>query len=327
MHMLSAIQRAQALNAPQFNPAQATVQTAPQSTSNELRPQDLVQRSAAVGSIPATLSLFASSSSPTLDNALKLLSSSPTQETARKAQASFRVSIRSQDLQSLQALQPALDALVKQSGDYRTQKLLADLNIDLAMEIHAKGGKPNLATPAMPALPGNSPDSIVHGSLKKLSSHMSEANYREARAGFRVALRDLNPADLAKTESLIRAAIASSSDFRTQVFLDDMLKDIAVEHINRGLEYPAPALTMPPALGKSPAEISSNAVKLLNSSSSEANFRTAVAAVRVAARDLDKNQLAALRAELTQAMKQTSDYRTQLYLDKVSRELSVLAGR
>lgn len=324
--MLTAIQRTQGLVAPQLSATSAPIQTPAQAPVSELRPSDSVQRSAAVGSIPATMNLFAASSAPAVDNALKQLAASPTAEAARKAQASFRVAIRSLDLKSLQALQPAIDAEVKNSADYRTQKLLADIQVDLYMEIHAKGGKPNQPALTMPALPGNAPDSIVHGSLKKLSVHMSEANYREARAGFRVALRDLKPADLAKTEALVRAAISTSSDYRTQAFLDDMLKDIAVEHINRGLNYPAPALNMPPALGKAPAEIAANAVKLLNSSSSEANFRTSVAAVRVAARDLDKSQLTALKAELNKAMQSTGDYRTQVYLDKVSREISVLLG-
>lgn len=318
--MLTAIQRPQAPSSVSFtSSAVPAIQAIPAQVS-ELRPSDSVQRTAAVGSIPASVGLFAYPAE-SLDKALKTLSESPSEETARKAQAGFRVAIRAHDLNTLNQLQAAIQSQIHASSDFRTQRLLAEIQVDLYMEIHAKGGKPNIPALTAPALPGNTPESVVQGSLKKLNSHLSEANYREARAGFRVALRNLSVADLAKTEQLVKTAVQTTADYRQQLFLDDLLEDLLMEQFNRGLKPEAPALQMPPALGKAPAEIAANALKLLNQSASEANYRTAVAAVRVAARDLSKEQKAALKAEFQAAMKQTSDYRTQVYLDLVSREL------
>lgn len=286
----------------------------------ELSPADSVQRTTAVGAIPATLSFFAYPAA-SLDKALAQLVSSPTEESYRKAQAGFRIALRGLDLKALQELQPALDAQIKAQSEYRNQKFLADIQVDLYMEIHAKGGKPNMPALTMPPSPGNGPDGVFAGSLRQLALSPSEANYRTARAGFRVALRSLSVEDLNKTRALAQAAISTSSDYRTQVFLDDMLEDIVMEQFERGMNPAAPALVKPPALGKSPAEIAANGLKLLNSNASEATYRTAIAAVRVAARDLDKAQQAALKAELTKAMGSTSDYRTQIFLDQVAREL------
>jgi len=62
-------------------------------------------------------------------------------------------------------------------------------------------------------------------------------------------------------------------------------------------------------------------VALLHNSASEANFKTALAAARVAIRGLDADQKTALKSELQSAMGQTQDYRTQIFLDQVAREI------
>lgn len=284
-------------------------------------PVDQMQRTAAVGAIPASIGLFATGSAATLDAALAKLVSCPTEENSRAAQAGFRVGIRAYDLQELTSLQSAISSHIKAGGDYRMQKFLAEIQVDVFMEIHAKGGKPNLPPLTTPPSPGSTPQAIVGGSLKQLDSCTSEANFKLARGGFRIALRDLSSEDLNRTKALVDAAIQTTGDYRHQVFLDNLLEDVLMEQASRGLNPAIPQPAMPPALGKAPAEIAANALKLLAAGSSQAQFRTAVAAVRVAARDLDKAQTAALKAELVKAMASTSDYRTQVFLDKVSREM------
>lgn len=320
--MLTAIQGTRALQNTQILP-QAAAPLAAAAPITELRPADRVQRTAAVGSIPAALPLFSAATSPTLDKAVGQLASSPTEANARAAQAGFRVAIRSLDLNALNSLQCALDCQIKAAGDYRTQKFLSEIQVDLFMEIHAKGGKPNIPPLTMPPIPGKTPETILHGSLQQLNSGTSEANFKTARAGFRVALRSLSAEDLLKTKALVGSAVQTGGDYRTQTFLDNLLQDVLMEQLERGQNPPAPAPTMPPALGKAPAEIAANALNLLNSSSSQANFRTSLAAVRVAARDLSKEQAAALKAELTKAMSATSDYRIQVFLDTAARELMI----
>ena len=150
---------------------------------------------------------------------------------------------------------------------------------------------------------------------------MSESKYRDARAGFRVALRSLSNEDLLKTKQLVSLAVQTGSDYRQQMFLDDLLEDVLTEQITRNIQTDVPALAMPPALVGTPADIARQALTLLNSNQSEANFRTAVAALRVASRNLPPASVPALKAELVKAMSQTTDYRTQVYLDLVAREL------
>ena len=318
--MLTAIQGPRAIQIPTSLPLQAPLRTAGSQSAAELSPADSLQRTAAVGSIPATLPLF-SASAPVLEKSLIKLGSSPTEETARQAQAGFRVGIRELDLNALNQVQTILDAQFKSSNDYRTQRFLAEVQVDLFMEIHAKGGKPNIPALTMPPVPGKTPEAILHGSLKQLNCCPTEANYQTARAGFRVALRSLSTDDLAKTRQLVQAATQTSGDYRTQRFLDNLLEDVMMEQFAHGVKPDPQSLQMPPALGKAPAEIAVNAVKLLNCCPTEVNFRTSVAAVRVAARSLDKAQLAALKAEFTKLMAANPDYRNQVFLDTVAREI------
>lgn len=287
---------------------------------SELRPQDQVQQLHAKGQIPASLNLFAAAA-PELQQVLARLKASPTQATVREAQAGFRVAIRQLDLNALAALQQSLQREIQTNGDFRSQRLLDQLRTDVNMEIFSKGGKPDLAQPTMPPQPGQTPESIVSGTLKQLHSHLSEANFKTAQAGFRVAIHALNPQQLLQTRDLVQAAIQTSSDYRSQLLLQGLLTDIATEQVGRGLEPQYPEVKMPPAVGTRPAEIAVNGLKLLHSSASEANFKTALAAVRVASRQLDAQGLAALKAELQSAMALTGDYRTQVYLDTLVREM------
>lgn len=322
--MLSQIQQtalsptapASTLSQPALRPAQLPAT----STLSELRPQDQVQSLYAKGQIPASLNLFAAAA-PELQQVLAQLKTSPTQATVREAQAGFRVAIRQLDLKALAALQQSLQREIQTNGDFRSQRLLDQLRTDVNMEIFSKGGKPDLAQPSMPPLPGKTPAAIVSGSLKQLQSHLSEANFKTAQAGFRVAIRSLSPAQLLQTRDLVQAAIQTSADYRSQLLLHGLLADIASEQIVRGIKPQQPELSMPPAVGTQPAEIAVNGLKLLHSNASEANFKTAVAAVRVASRQLDAAGIAALKAELQSAMALTSDYRTQVYLDTLAREM------
>jgi len=297
------------------------IKTHSQSQIAELRPQDQVSQVAPRGQIPATsLNLFAAPSAE-LQAALAKITANPSQASVREAQAGFRVAIRKLDLPALQALQQSLQAEIRSNGDFRAQRLLDELRIDVHMEIFSKGGKSDIPAPSMPPLPGNSPESIVSGSLKQLHSHLSEANFKTSQAGFRVAIRSLSPEQLLQTRGLVQAAIQTSSDYRSQLLLHGLLGDIAMEQATRGIKPEHPELKMPPALGSAPAEIAVNGLKLLHANPSEANFRTAVAAVRVASRSLDAEGKAALKAELQAAMGLTQDYRTQVFLDTVAREL------
>ncbi|MGV3527051.1 MAG: hypothetical protein ACO1RX_22740 [Candidatus Sericytochromatia bacterium] len=318
--MISALQRLQSpsLVAPSAPAAPASASRT--AVITELRPQDQLQRTAAVGQIPATLSLFAAGGAE-LSNALKQIQTSPTEASVRSAQAGFRVALRPLDLASLQALQAELQQKIASSGDFRTQRLLDALRVDLLLEIASKGGPDGTQAPQMPPLPGKTPESIVQGSLKQLHSHASEENYRTARAGFRVALRSLSAEQLLQTRQLAQLAAQTTGDYRSQLLIDEMLSSIAMEQIGRGIQPEPAAIVAPPALGQQPATIAANAVALLQSSATQSQFRTAVAAVRVAARSLDQGQVNALKAALVQAMQQTGDYRTQRFLDQVSREL------
>lgn len=303
---------------PVFNPVSQPIHTPTQSPI--LNPQDSVQRSALFGKIPASMNFFVSRATD-LQDALARLNADPTQAAFRGAQAAFRVSIRKLDLPALEALRDNIKSEITCCSDFRAQRLLAGLNTDVNMEIFEKGGKPEYPPVEMPPVPGNTPSSIVSGTLQQLNSHMSEANFKTALAGFRVALRQLNAEQLQQTRQLVHAATQTSSDYRTQLLLEQMRFSIMDAQMDLGLKPEQPELKMPPALGAQPAEIASNAVKLLNSCPSEANFKTAVAAVRVAIRDLSAKQKTELKAAFEAQMKATNDYRTQVYLDQVAREI------
>lgn len=320
--MLSSVQNAQLTSAVQPQIPSSSHRMAPLAGTSlsELRPQDQLSRVYAKGQIPASLNLF-TAAAPELQAVLSQLKSDPTQAAVRDTQASFRVALRQLDLSALNVLQQSLQAEIRSNGDFRTQRVLDQLRADVNLEIFSKGGKPDIAQPSMPPLPGANPESIVSGSLKQLHSHLSEANFKTAQAGFRVAIRALSPEQLLQTRNLIQAAVQTSADYRSQLLLQGLLTDIAIEQVSRGIKPLLPEPTMPPAVGSRPTEIAVNGLKLLHSDLSEANFRTALAAVRVASRSLDTEGKAALKSELQAAMKLTGDYRTQIYLDTLAREI------
>lgn len=303
---------------PTLNPISAP-QTSSQAIT-ELRPQDSIQKSALFGNIPASMNFFVARATD-LQDALARLSAGSSQQNFRDAQAGFRVAIRKLDLPALEALRSDIKAEIANNGDFRTQRLLDGIYHDVNMQIFEVGGKPEHPALKMPPLPGNTPETVVSGTLKQLSSHMSEANFKTALAGFRVALRSLSPEQLLQTRGLVSAAGQTQTDYRAQLMLEQMRFSLIDELFDRGIKTEAPELKMPPALGATPAQIASNAVALLNSSASQANFKTALAAARVAIRGLDADQKTALKSELQSAMKQTNDYRTQIYLDQVYREI------
>lgn len=303
--------------------AQAPTQQRPASAAQPpvaTRSSDAVIKSVPTGAIPAHMN-FGITQANELQDALARLAANPSQAAFRGAQANFRVAIRALDLNVLQQLQRDLQAEIAQQSDFRAQRLLAGLSVDVNMEIFSKGGQPSRPALDMPALPGNTPASIVSGSLQKLNSHMSEANFKEALAGFRVALRQLQPADLDATAQLVSAATQSSQDYRNQLFLEQLRQSLISEKITRGLKAQPPELKMPPALGSAPSDMAANALKLLHSNASEQNFKTALAAVRVAQRGLDDAGKQALRSAFESAMQDTADYRTQVFLDSAARSI------
>ena len=299
---------------------QAPAQKNAQSTTSPSSSSDAVIKTVPTGSIPAGMA-FGIAQATELQDALARLNADPTQANFRKTQANFRVAIRKLDVNVLQQLQKDIQAEISHNANFREQRLLAEISHDVNMEIFTKGGQPTRPALEMPPLPGSTPESIVSGSLKKLASHMSQANFKEALAGFRVALRQLQPADLDKTAQLVSAATQTTQDYRSQLFLEELRHSLISEKINRGLKVERPALTMPPALGSSPSEIASNAVKLLNSNPSEQNFKTAIAAVRVAQRGLDEAGKKALRAAFEAAMQGNHSDRTQVFLDTAARSI------
>ncbi len=288
------------------------------SAPTQLAPQDQLQRSHAAGKIPASIGLFASA--PVLQDSLKKLNASPREADMRAAQAHFRVQIRNLDLTALQALALDLNLEISQTSNFRTQRFMHAIQSDLQMEIFSKGGQTQSPAPGMPPVPGNTPQTIINGTLNQLNSHQSESNFKTAQAGFRVALRQLSPEQLLETRANLQAAIVQNSDYRTQLLLDGLSQDILMEQITRGLPTDSPAVKMPPALGNNPQAIAQNALALLQANPSEAQFKTALAAVRVARRQLNPAQQAELSQRFTTQMNQTSDYRSQVFLDQAARQ-------
>lgn len=313
--MISAIQRA--------NSAQLLTQVAPLRQAAgipaqaQLAPQDNIQRAHSAGRIPASIGLFGSA--PVLQDSLKKLNAGPREADLRAAQAHFRVQIRSLDLTALQALALDLNLEISQSGDFRSQRFMSAIQVDLKMEIFSRTGQSQAPVPTMPPVPGTTPAAIVKGSLAQLQGHLSESNFKTAQAGFRVALRQLSPEQLLETKAQLQAAIAQTGDYRSQLFLDALKQDILMEQITRGLPTDKPDLSMPPALGKTPQAIAQNALALLQANPSEAQFKTALAAVRVARSQLDPAQQAQLTQLFTAQMNQTTDYRSQVFLDQAAR--------
>lgn len=168
-----------------------------------------------------------------VNKTLQLLHSNPTEANYRTAQAAFRVAIRTLSLQELETTAKFLQQSMNQLSDYRSQKLLDSLELDLKLEIARKGGQPVLETPSQPPLPGQDPHSIVENTLKLLHSSPTEATFKTSEAGFRVALRRLTLAQLQQTEQLILAAIETETDYRTQKLLDALLTDLKLEVLQR----------------------------------------------------------------------------------------------
>ncbi|MGE3724303.1 MAG: hypothetical protein AB7I41_02035 [Candidatus Sericytochromatia bacterium] len=164
-----------------------------------------------------------------VENSLKQLNSHASEANFRTSQAGFRVAIRSLSLEQLKATEGLIAQAIAQTSDHRSQKLLDSLMLDAKLEIARKGGQPGFPEPTMPPIPGTEPKSIVENSLKQLNSHASEANFRTSQAGFRVAIRSLSLEQLKATDKLVREAIKSTPDYRSQKLLDALLVDLLME--------------------------------------------------------------------------------------------------
>ncbi|PIQ23403.1 hypothetical protein COW36_15810 [bacterium (Candidatus Blackallbacteria) CG17_big_fil_post_rev_8_21_14_2_50_48_46] len=285
--------------------------------------KDSLQISPLRGAIPASMSLFAASSP--IDRALQKLNSHPSEANFKDTQAAFRVTLRSLSVSELEALVAQLEDQINQTRDYRSQVFLDRALVDTRMEIYTKGGKPNFPEPTMPPLPGNEPQSIVQNSLKQLDCHPSEANFRTSQAGFRVAIRDLSLDQLKATEALVAQAMDGSSSYRTQKLLSGLMLDVKLEIARKGGQPGFPEPTMPPVPGNEPQSIVANTLKQLNSSPTEANYRTAEAGFRVALRSLNATQLKDTEKLVQAAIQNNSDYRAQKLLDALLLDLKLEA--
>lgn len=280
--------------------------------------KDALQLQALTGSVPTSIGLFtAPTAAGTLNNALTKLASNSTQENVRDSQAGFRVAIRSLDLKGLAETEQLIKSQMKFTSDYRTQQFLHEILIDTFMEVYAKGGKPNIPEPTMPPIPGNTPDTIVAGSLKQLNCCPTEENFKTAQAGFRVAVRSLDLKGLAASEALIKAQMKTTTDYRTQQFLHEILIDNHMEIFAKGGKPNIPEPTMPPIPGNTSDTIVAGSLKQLNCCPTVENFKTAQAGFRVAIRSLDLHCLKQTEQLVKAQMKSTSDYRTQQFLDEI----------
>lgn len=291
---------------------------------SEMPIKDRLQVQTLAGHVPGLAASISFASAPALDNSLQQLNSSSDERTAKAAQANFRVAIRSLDAPALQALLQEVQGEIADTSDFRTQRFLDAITVDVRMALWEKGVKLPSQPVQMPAIPGDRPESIVAGSLRQLREHPSEANFRESRAGFRVAIRQLSPEQLNQTRALIHSATSTSSDYRTQLLLDAMNSAITEEQITRGLKTPAPSLKMPPVLSTHPQAFVQGALDLLHKGADEAQFRTALASVRVSSRELSAENRQVLQQLLGAEMKNSKhDYRTQVFLDQALREIAL----
>lgn len=321
--LTTALQRLSNLSAPVALRSRVNVTqvSAPQS---ELPIKDRLQVQTLAGHVPGLAASISFASAPALDNSLQQLRSGADERTVKAAHANFRVAIRSLDVPALQALLQDVQNEVSDSSDFRTQRFLDQVTVDVRMALWEKGAKQPTQPVPMPAVPGNTPDGIVAGSLKQLQQHLSEANFRESRAGFRVAIRQLSPEQLNQTRSLIHSATSTSSDYRTQLLLDAMNGAITEEQITRGLKTPAPALKMPPVLSTHPQAFVQGALDLLHKGADEAQFRTALSSIRVSSRELSPENRQVLQQLFVAEMKNPKhDYRTQVFLDQALREIAL----
>jgi len=203
-----------------------------------------------------------------------------------------------------------------QTSDYRTQIFLDKLSFDIKMErldrnlSQAQVGEQRLKS--------NSPDGMVKETLSLLLSNPTEANFRQARANFRVSTRDLDTQGLKQAMNILLAATGETSDYRTQVFLATALMDTRIELAWKDPSYVHPQPTMPePLAGSTGADITRSALGRLASQPTQANFKGSQAAFRVAIRGLDLSQLNDAEKAIKVVMGQTSDYRTQVFLDNI----------
>lgn len=323
--MLSRIFAPFTVSAPSVQTSKAPVQQRPALVADEINIKDQLQvQSARTGAIPATtLSLFAAPARtlPALNNSLNRLHSNPSEANFRDAQANFRVAIRALSIAELKQVLNGIQAEMGKTSDYRTQKFLDKIQLDARMELSEKEGVDHYPDATMPQLPGNTPETIVRNSLAKLLSNPTEANYREAQAGFRVALRPLSAPVLKAVEQQLRQQMQASNDYRTQKFLDEVLVDVKLELFEKDGPQSIPQPTVPPSPGSTPAAIVANSVARLQSNSTEDNFRTAQAGFRVALRNLSLAELKQTEALVADAIKGNSDYRTQKFLDAVASDV------
>ena len=155
----------------------------------------------------------------------------------------------------------------------------------------------------------------VDSVLSKLASNPSQDNFKAALAQYRVAIRQLSLPNLEAAAAQLQGLINQSGDYRTQVFLDQALVETRIEIQNKGGKPGFAEPTMPPSPGTEPKSIVENTLKQLNSSASEANFRTSQAGFRVAIRSLSLEQLKATDKMVREAINATPDYRSQKLLD------------
>lgn len=321
--LTTALQRLSNLSAPTALRSRPNA-TQVSSSVSEMPIKDRLQVQTLAGHVPGLAASISFASTPALDHSLQQLKNAPDERTAKAAQANFRVAIRSLDLPALQALLQDVQGEISNTSDFRTQRFLDSITVDVRMALWEKGAKSPEQPVQMPAVPGNTPEGIVAGSLKQLQQHLSEANFRESRAGFRVAIRQLSPEQLNQTRSLLHSATSTSSDYRTQLLLDAMNSAITEEQITRGLKTPAPALKMPPVLSTHPQAFVQGALDLLHKGADEAQFRTALASVRVSSRELSADSRQVLQNLFLAEMKNLNhDYRTQVFLDQALREMAL----
>lgn len=322
--LTAAFQRLSNLSSPVAPRIRSNVTQASAPQSAELPIKDRLHVQTLAGHVPGLAASIRFVSTPALDSSLQQLKNAPDERTAKAAHANFRVAIRSLDVPALQALLQDVQNEVSDSSDFRTQRFLDSITVDVRMALWEKGAKLPEQPVHMPAVPGNTPEGIVAGSLKQLQQHLSEANFRESRAGFRVAIRQLSPEQLNQTQSLIHSATSTSSDYRTQLLLDAMNSAITEEQMSRGLKTPAPALKMPPVLSTHPQAFVQGALDILHKGADEAQFRTALASVRVSSRELSPESRQVLQQLFVAEMKNPKhDYRTQVFLEQALREMAL----
>lgn len=150
----------------------------------------------------------------------------------------------------------------------------------------------------------------VKAALAKLHSSPTQENFRNSQASFRVALRSLDKAHLLQAQHAVTAEMQKTSDYRTQVFLDEILVDVKMEIFWRDRDNKS----FQHDYGVHKVE---DALAALQSSPTQENFRKAQAGFRVAIRSLSSADLDQAEIAVKAHMQKTDDYRTQVFLDKL----------